>query len=431
MDQWSPVLRGWVLGVENPLEPLEIAIMIDGIEACRTRCDLPRPDVANAGHGTGNCGFAVSLRELVSDDLPHALEVVDVGTGETIFRSEALVVVHSTWPNNGSQQMLPGTVRSESGSWESFERRVASGRRVAIVATHRTEGASELGVRRLVEALSSADNAVLVVDTSPAASSDALGADFLMWRENLGWDFASWATGLERLGDLAAECDHLLLVNDSCVGPFGDLGPLIARGQSLGVDVWSLTDSWESGHHLQSYFLGFTRSALGQGVLSDFFDQYPFPKYKEGVIEHGEVGLTAFLDERGITTAAVFEYFELVASFEKSLDPRLTRFADSTTAALMRKHDPDYQTVGYRSLVATVEDLEMRVPLNPTHHFWRELLDQGFPFIKRELLVADPAGRFFASDFADVVRPLLDEGDLELFRSEFARRPTARIVDAR
>ena len=431
VDQWSPVLRGWVFSTEIPLEPLDIAIRIDGIEAYRTRCDLPRPDVAHAGHGTGNCGFAVSLRELVSDDLPHALEVVDVVTGQTIFRSQDLVVVHSSPPSSGSRKLLPGTVRSESGSWESFERRVASGRRVAIVATHRTEGASELGVRRLVGALLSADNAVLVVDTSPVAPSDALGADFLMWRENLGWDFASWATGLDRLGDLADKCDHLLLVNDSCVGPFGDLGPLIARGENLGADVWSLTDSWEFGHHLQSYFLGFTPSALRQGALSDFFDQYPFPKYKDGVIEHGEVGMTAFLNERGITTAAVFEYFELVAGFEKSLDAKLTRYAESTTALLMRRHDPSYQPVGYRSLVATFEDLEMRVPLNPTHHLWRELLDQGFPFIKRELLLADPAGRFFASDFADVVRPLLNESDLELFRSEFDRRPTARIVDTR
>jgi hypothetical protein len=258
-----------------------------------------------------------------------------------------------------------------------------------------------------------------------------LGADFLLWRENLGWDFASWATGLERLGHLGDECDHLLLVNDSCVGPFGDLGPLIARGENLGTEVWSLTDSWEFGHHLQSYFLGFTATALRRGVLSDFFGQYPFPKYRDGVIKHGEVGMTAFLNERGITTAAVFDYFELAASFEKSLDGRLTRFAESTNAALVREHDPGYQSVGFRSLVATFEDLEMRVPLNPTHHFWRELLEQGFPFIKRELLVADPAGRFFASDFAEVVRWRLNESELELFRAEFDQRPSARIVDTR
>ena len=431
VDQWSPVLRGWVFGAENPLEPLDIAIRIDGIEACRTRCDLPRPDVAHAGHETGNCGFAVSLRELVSDDLPHALEVVHVGTGQTIFRSQDLVAIHSMPPDISSQGMLSGTVKSEAGSWESFERQVANGRRVAIVATHRSEGVGELGVRRLVGALSSADNAVLVVDTSPAAPSDALGADFLLWRENLGWDFASWATGLERLGHLGDECDHLLLVNDSCVGPFGDLGPLIARGENVGTEVWSLTDSWEFGHHLQSYFLGFTATALRRGVLSDFFGQYPFPKYRDGVIKHGEVGMTAFLNERGITTAAVFDYFELAASFERSLDDRLTRLAESATTAQIRKYDPDYLPVAFRSLVKTFEDLEMRIPLNPTHHFWRELLEQDFPFIKRDLLVADIGDHFFTRDYAELVQPRLDEGSRELIQSLFVGQPVSRIVDTR
>lgn len=429
VDQWSPVLRGWVIGTENPLEPLDIAIKIDGVEAHRTRCDLSRPDVAHAGHASGNCGFAVSLRDLVSDDLPHALEVIHVGTGQTIFRSQDPVAIHSMPPDISSQGMLSGTVRSESGLWGSFERRVAASRRVAIVATHRGAGASDLGIRRLVEALSTSGNTVLVVDTSPTAPPDALGADFFLSRENRGWDFASWATGLERLGDLVDECDHLLLVNDSCVGPFGDLGQLITKGEQLGADVWSLTDSWDFGHHLQSYFLGFTAPALRQGVLSDFFDQYPFPRYKEGVIEHGEVGLTSFLNARGFTTAAVFEYFELADRFEKSLDDRLTRLAESASAVQIRKHDPKYLPVGFRSLVKTFEDLEMRMPLNPTHHFWRELLEQDFPFIKRDLLVADQGDHFFAQDFTELVQPRLDQGSRELIRSEFVGQPISKIVD--
>ncbi len=419
------------MGMDNPLEPLEIAIRIDRVEVCRTRCNLPRPDVAHAGHETGNCGFAVSLRELVSDDLPHALEVIHVGTGQTIFQSQALVAIHSMPPDVSSQGMLSGTVRSEAGSWRSFEELVATSRRVAIVAAHRSEGASDLGIRRLVEALSTSGNAVLVVDSSPSVPSNALGADFLLSRENLGWDFASWATGLERLGHLVDGCDHLLLVNDSCVGPFGDLGQLIARGEELGADVWSLTDSWDFGHHLQSYFLGFTATALRRGALSDFFNQYPFPRYREGVIKHGEVGLTSFLNERGISTAAVFEYFELADRFERSLDDRLTRLTESSAAALIRKHDPGYLPVAFRSLVKTYEDLEMRIPLNPTHHFWRELLEQDFPFIKRDLLVADQGDHFFAQDFTELVQPRPDEGARELIRSEFVGLPTSKIVDIR
>ena len=45
-----------------------------------------------------------------------------------------------------------------------------------------------------------------------------------------------------------------------------------------------------------------------------------------------------------------------------------------------------------------------RVPLNPTSDLWRQLLRAGFPFIKRELLRANPSEVLDIVDWRDVAR---------------------------
>jgi hypothetical protein len=43
-----------------------------------------------------------------------------------------------------------------------------------------------------------------------------------------------------------------------------------------------------------------------------------------------------------------------------------------------------------------------RAPLNPTAELWRELLQAGFPFIKRELLRDNPARVLDIADWYDI-----------------------------
>ena len=45
-----------------------------------------------------------------------------------------------------------------------------------------------------------------------------------------------------------------------------------------------------------------------------------------------------------------------------------------------------------------------RVALNPTSDFWRQLLDAGFPFLKRELLRLNPGKVGDLADWREVVR---------------------------
>jgi hypothetical protein len=161
-------------------------------------------------------------------------------------------------------------------------------------------------------------------------------------RPNVGYDFGSWAVALERFPELA-QLGHVILTNDSMVGPFAPIAPLLDSFESARTDVWSLTDSYQLGHHMQSFFVGFRGGVLAEPPWQNFFRRVRVENEKMDVVHRYEVGLTGVCLRNGY-------------SFSTAL----------------RSHD----------LGVGAE--------NPTLAGWRQLLAVGFPFVKRTL-VNDPS----------------------------------------
>ena len=157
-------------------------------------------------------------------------------------------------------------------------------------------------------------------------------------RPNVGYDFGSWATALDRFPAIAAS-SRVLLLNDSLVGPFQPIDHLLERFHHSAADVWGLTDTTQFRHHLQSYCLGFKGGSLRESSLARFWRDIRVERSREDVIWRYEIGLSQLLDrERFVTEAAI----------------------------------PYWRVVGEKQ--------------NPTILGWRRLLDEGFPFVKRQLL---------------------------------------------
>ena len=230
------------------------------------------------------------------------------------------------------------------------------------------------------------------MDTSPIEPSSSIGSDLLYWRSNYGWDFASWFAAIETLNHLLPDVDRLYLVNDSCAGPFHGLSQLLDRGWGLGTDMWSITDSWQVAFHLQSYFLAFGRRAIESGVLRDFIDAYRYPLLKKHIIAFGEIALTRHFLTRGFSASAVFSYNSLVSKFHDDFEKRLEVIMTDPVVVSARRWNPNYLPPDARSLLKRLSTIRSGKALNPSHEFWEELVDSGSPFLKRELLVDDPAG---------------------------------------
>lgn len=176
-------------------------------------------------------------------------------------------------------------------------------------------------------------------------------------RENIGYDFLSWKVGLDSVPDLS-RYQKLLLTNDSIVGPFAPLKPILADMDRDPQALWSMTDCSETGtRHAQSYFLYLDRIVFTKSFFKRFWDSVRVLNYKWQIVVQYEVGFSVAATAAGVPLRAAFPY-------EKIKELCLAKGEDFQFWAEMRKE-----------------------PLNPTLYSWDVLLGElGFPFMKTELL---------------------------------------------
>jgi hypothetical protein len=215
--------------------------------------------------------------------------------------------------------------------------------RVAILAHWARSARLSRSVTTIVSALVGAGYRVVLVSTcEDPAPLDWSGARpdgvTVIRRPNLGYDFGSWATALDRYPRIA-EADHVLLLNDSLAGPFAEIDHLLAKFHASRADAWAVTDTSQFGYHLQSYFLGFPGRSLRELPLRRFWRDVRVEPTKEDVIWQNEIGLSRLL--------------------------RRERFSSDVAIPFQRV---------------------VSEGTNPTILGWKRLLDRGFPFVKRELV---------------------------------------------
>lgn len=241
------------------------------------------------------------------------------------------------------RRLVPGSIRFERGSIASVD-----APRIAVLAHWSDRPLATRSVCALVHELQAAAYRVVVSSACDAPSDLVWDAQVdvdqlvVIRKPNVGYDFGSWSVALDVMPAIAT-AEQVILLNDSMAGPFASLHPLLQRFHDTEVDVWGLTSSQQFEPHLQSYFLGFRGGLLGMKPLRTFWSNVRDEQEKIRIIFRNELGLSRLLREEGYLINA--EY-------------------------------------AHRRYVDTGE--------NPVIVRWRELLEDGFPFLKREIL-RDPA----------------------------------------
>ncbi len=233
------------------------------------------------------------------------------------------------------------------------------------------------GVLRYVAALHEAGLSVLFVSNAGRLQAEArealrpLCAGILV-RRNIGYDFGAMREGLAHWHLPRPDTRMVLLVNDSVLGPFAPLRPVLDRIDFAAVDLWGAADSLQRRYHLQSWFLAVGRRVLDHPAWAAFWSGVRPVQSKAWVIGHYEVALTASMQRHGLRVRALWPYARLVQSLQHE-----NEFAD---IAELRQ----FARIG--------KFLRRGHHLNPTADLWRQLLAAGCPFVKRELVQSNPAG---------------------------------------
>ena len=119
---------------------------------------------------------------------------------------------------------------------------------VALFAHYDVGGEVSEAALGYLAALRAAGVSVLFASNAEELQPSALAAvqalcDGVLVRRNFGLDFAAWRAGLAHWGLPRADTRMLLLVNDSLIGPFAPLRPLLDRFGFAEADVWAATES--------------------------------------------------------------------------------------------------------------------------------------------------------------------------------------------
>ncbi|MCB8879150.1 lipopolysaccharide biosynthesis protein [Acidisoma cellulosilytica] len=240
-----------------------------------------------------------------------------------------------------------------------------------------------LGLARTDLSIVFVTNSGFILDEDKAFLRDYCSA--ILIRRNIGYDFGAWRDALDTLGLPRAETRAIYLVNDSVYGPFTDLAPLLAPIDFAKADIWGVTESWQHRYHLQSFFLACGGKAIRSRAWRQFWGSVrPIP-CKDWVIRHCEIGFTRALAQGGITTAALFPN-------ETLLDHTELERLEQVVAAddLAEGQDARLRAEAVHAGRILHYAQRERVPLNPSIDLWRQLLQAGYPFLKRELLLRNP-----------------------------------------
>lgn len=180
-------------------------------------------------------------------------------------------------------------------------------KRISLVAGYDAKGVIHDYVIHLIRCLSAISQVYYFCDNDLADGESAKLeglATICGARRHGRYDFGSWREMIDQIGWQAiAQFDELVLVNDSCYGPFYDLSGVFERMNSQPCDFWSITCSREIAFHLQSYFLVFKNPVTADVDFQKFWSNISEESSYENVVINYEVGLSRLLLRKGFLAA--------------------------------------------------------------------------------------------------------------------------------
>ena len=243
-------------------------------------------------------------------------------------------------------------------------------RKVALLLLYQPAGVSD-ATRWTCEHLVRKGYAPLIISNAPLSAADRALLAPVCWRmaerPNFGYDFGGYRDGIWLLGQLQADPDVLIILNDSIWFPLTANETLIDRMEAspadfvgaLQLDPLRQTEGIPARKRpfFGSFFLMAKRAALQHTAFTQFWARYRLTSNKYKTIRRGERGLSHTLMDAGIRCEAIYTRSALDAHV-RSLD----------NAALRQLLQHDLVTIDER----IDQDLQACVAAFDTSPAWRQ-----------------------------------------------------------
>jgi lipopolysaccharide biosynthesis protein len=146
---------------------------------------------------------------------------------------------------------------------------------------------------------------IIFVSTSPTLEKSSIEliqpyCHRIILRENIGLDFGSWRMAYDRYKKLLSKASALLLLNDSCFGPFFELKPILDSFDQPNT-ISGITLNKEVTPHLQSYFLYIPKDVFSSSFFKRFISGVQYYSDKNRIIYEYEIGFSTMALNAGYT----------------------------------------------------------------------------------------------------------------------------------
>ena len=240
---------------------------------------------------------------------------------------------------------------------------------------------------------------VMNINKKGPASNYALGKnrqffDVICLRKNVGYDLGAYRDILEFLkSQTKAPGKKIYFMNNSVIWFPEMIKSYFKELRVLDADVVAASVSNQYIGHIQTYLFG---AGTESGVLAiqDWLFSIKNWRLKRTIIARGELGTNGIL--RSNLRVATFPSDSLVKVIALK---KLTN-----NSAIIKK----LASVGTLKRLQRNQDFAFAgIPVNPSHFFWLENLEAGFPGIKIDLVRSNPSG---IQDYSDLLTKLVELG---------------------
>jgi|GEM_PF-2764915 len=184
--------------------------------------------------------------------------------------------------------------------------------RLMIYVSYDSQSEIRDHVRQQLQAFSQLGYEIIFVTTSsevgPAQVQElSQFCALIVHRKNEGYDFCSWKLGHQLASGWAQKAKSVILMNDSCLGPYFDLRPSVEKMEQSKNTVFGITKSYEITEYIQSYFFHFSGDLIQNGLMDRFFDRIRILRSKWAIVRFLEIGSSRFFKQSGIRLQALVE----------------------------------------------------------------------------------------------------------------------------
>lgn len=117
-------------------------------------------------------------------------------------------------------------------------------------------------------------------------------------KENSGYDFISWKTGLSFVKDYK-KYESILHINDSIFFPLVNPKKIFKKMNKNKVDFWGMTDSFKETYHIESFFWVVNKELIQSDVYKDFWNSCTILENKNQIIKNYEMGFANLFINHG------------------------------------------------------------------------------------------------------------------------------------